>query len=394
MSPAARCACGRRRRDSFAASEMAQESPTSMRISIDDLEDMARGAAFLGTGGGGDPYIGRLLAKHAIQEFGMPQIIEPDDLDDDAAVFTSAMLGAPTVLVEKAASGDDIDLSINRLSEVIGKKPAAISPIEIGGMNSMIPIVAAARMGLPIVNSDGMGRAFPEIQMVTYNVYGVSATPAVIVDEHLESVVVETSDSKRAEDLVRVCAIQMGLSVMISCYPLTGRQVKDYGVSGTLGIALGIGRALTEGRKRGDPVEAMQAYLRTTQYYNRCKVLFDGKITDVRRETTRGFSIGHCDIESIDGSSDRLQLEFQNENLVARLNGHTVAIVPDLITVVDRESGEPITTEALKYGQRVKVVGTSAAPVMRTPESLAVFGPRSFGIEEDFVRIEEIHPDV
>lgn len=362
-----------------------------MRLSIEDIHDAAEGAAFLGTGGGGDPYIGMLLAKHAVAEFGMPRIISADDLDDDATVFTSAMLGAPTVLVEKAASGDDIDLSIQRLSEVIGKKPDAISPIEIGGMNSMIPIVAAARQGLPLVDSDGMGRAFPEIQMVTYNVYGVSATPAVVVDEHLESVTVHTHAAKRAEDLVRVAAIQMGLSVMISCYPLTGKQVKDYGVNGTLTIALGIGRALREGKAKGNPVQAVQDYLRTTRYYNHCEVLFDGKVIDVRRETSSGFTIGHCEMCALDDAGDRCVLEFQNENLVARRNGQLLAIVPDLISVVDRETGQPITTESLKYGQRVKVMGTSAAPVMRTPESLAVFGPRAFGIEEDFVPIEDLH---
>ena len=367
------------------------EKLTDIKLGVEDLEDLAQGAAFLGTGGGGDPYVGMLLARHAIQEYGMPEIIEPEDLADDAVVFPSAMMGAPTVLVEKAASGDDIDLSINKLAEFIGRKPDAITPIEIGGMNSMIPIVAAARLGLPLVNSDGMGRAFPEVQMVTYNVYGVSLTPAVIVNEHLESVLIETSEGKRAEDLLRVCAIQMGLSVMISAYPLTGREVKDFGVTGTLGIALGIGRALEEGRQRGEPVQAMQDYLRSTRYYNHCEVLFDGKVTDVRRETTRGFSIGHCHIDAIDGSDKQMHIEFQNENLVARVNGKTVAIVPDLISVVDRETGQTITTEGLAYGQRVKVIGTSAAPVMRTPESLAVFGPQAFGIEEEFLRIEEIH---
>ena len=363
-----------------------------MKLSLEDIQDVAEGAAFLGTGGGGDPYVGMLLAKHAVSEFGMPEIVSPDELDDNATVFTSAMLGAPTVLVEKAASGDDIDLSIRRLSEATGKKPDAISPIEIGGMNSMIPIVAAARLGLPLVDSDGMGRAFPEIQMVTYNVYGVSATPAVVVDEHLESVTVHTHAAKRAEDLVRVAAIQMGLSVMVSCYPLTGKQVKDYGVSGTISIALGIGRALKQGKANGNPVQAIQDYLRTTRYYNHSYVLFDGKVTDVRRETSAGFTVGHCEMCGLDNGEDRCVLKFQNENLVARRNGRTVAIVPDLISVVDRETGQPITTEALKYGQRVKVMGTSAAPVMRTPESLAIFGPSAFGIEEDFVPIEDLQP--
>ena len=272
-------------------------------VTLEDLEDLAQGAAFLGTGGGGDPYIGRLMAKHAIREYGMPEIIEVDELHDDATVLPAAMLGAPTVLVEKAASGEDIDHSVNRLAQLIGKQPDAIMPIEIGGINSMIPVVAAARLGLPLVNCDGMGRAFPELQMATFHVYGVPATPAVIVDEHLETVIVETHDGKRAEDLIRAAAIRMGLSVMISCYPMSGRQVKDCGVRGTLTLALGVGRAISQGRNHGEPVESLLAYLRSTEYYNHCKVLFDGKITDLRRETTRGFSMGHCEIAALDGSA-------------------------------------------------------------------------------------------
>lgn len=363
-------------------------------LGVDDLEDLAQGAAFLGTGGGGDPYIGRLMAKHAIEEFGMPEIIEPDELDDDATVLTSAMLGAPTVLVEKAASGEDIDRSIQRLSEVLKKQPDAIAPVEIGGLNSMIPIIAAARARLPLVNCDGMGRAFPEIQMVTFNVYGVKATPAVVVDEHLETVIIETDDAKRAEDIVRSIAIQMGLSVMISCYPLSGKQVKDFSVKGTLGIALGLGKAIAKGRRQGNPIESMLNFLRASEYYKHCKVLFDGKITDLRRETTKGFAIGHCEVSHISGSADRMQVLFQNENLVARLNGETVAIVPDLISFVDRETGQPITVESLKYGQRVKVIATCAAPIMRTPESLAVFGPHAFGLKEEFRRLEDIHAHI
>ena len=365
-----------------------------MKLTQENLKDLADGAAFLATGGGGDPYLGRLLAQHAVAEFGMPEVIPASALGDDDAVFTSAMFGAPTVLVEKVASGEDIDLSIRRLAEVVGRQPVAIAPIEIGGINSMVPIAAAARLGLPLVDCDGMGRAFPEIQMVTFNVYGVPATPAVVVDEHLETVIIETHDAKRAENLARSAAVQMGLSCMISCYPLTGRQVKDFGVHDTLSIALGIGEARRKGARQGDPIEAMLAYLRETRYYNHTKVLFDGKITDLRRETKGGYTIGHCEIAALDGSADTFHLVFQNENLVARHNGETVAIVPDLITAVDRETGLAITTEALKYGQRIKVIATSAAPVMRTPEALAIFGPNAFGLAEDFVPLEVLNKDI
>jgi hypothetical protein len=361
-----------------------------MNITTEDLHDIATGAAFLGTGGGGDPYIGRLLALNAIKEFGMPQIVAPDSVADDALVFTIAMLGAPTVLVEKAVCGDDVDLAIERLAQRIGRAPDALVGIEIGGLNSLIPVMAAARLGLPLIDADGMGRAFPEIQMVTYNVRGVSCTPLSVTDDHLTSVIVDTTGAKAAEDLVRITSVHLGCSVIISSYPMTGAQLKDSAVKGTLTLARDIGRAIARGRREGSPIDTLVDFLRTTPYYNQCKVLFDGKIADIQRETKMGFSIGRCHLAALDGSSRTMDISFQNENLVAREGGRTRAIVPDLICLVDRETANPITVEALKYGQRVKVIATSAAPIMRSPESLAVFGPRCFGLEEDFVPLEDI----
>jgi hypothetical protein len=79
---------------------------------------------------------------------------------------------------------------------------------------------------------------------------------------------------------------------------------------------------------------------------------------------------------------------FQNENLVAEVDGQVRAIVPDLICVLEAESAEPITTETLRYGQRVVVVGISTPALMRTPEALAVFGPACFGLDQPFVPVE------
>ena len=147
-----------------------------MKLNKEDLKYIATGAAFLGTGGGGDPYIGRMLATSAIEEFGAPNVIAADSLADDANVYTIAMLGAPTVLVEKGAAGKDLDLALQALQDYTGKPADAVIPIEIGGVNSLVPVVAAARTGLPLVDADGMGRAFPELQMITYNVGGVPCT--------------------------------------------------------------------------------------------------------------------------------------------------------------------------------------------------------------------------
>ena len=361
-----------------------------MRIGIDVLEDFARGAAFLGTGGGGDPYVGRLAAQHAIEEFGAPEMIALEDLDDETAVYTAAYIGAPTILVEKLIAGADLDLAVATLEELTGKPAGAILSAEIGGINSIVPLAVAARRGLPIVDGDGMGRAFPEVQMVTFNVYGVSATPAVIANEHLEYCVVHAHNAKSAEDKLRAIAIEMGLGAGLSCYPMSGRQAKDTAVGKTLSLAIGAGRAIAEGRRGGEPIEALLAYLRTTPYYNQCHVLFDGKIVDLLREVKGGWNVGTCVMEPLGGGAGRMEVEFRNENLIARLDGETKAIVPDLICILDRESGEPITTEGVRYGQRVKVVAVSAAPIMRTPEALAIFGPRMFGFDQDFTPIEDL----
>lgn len=361
-----------------------------MRLSVEDLEDVGRGAAFLGTGGGGDPYVGRMLATHAIREYSMPEIIDVDSLADDATVFTMAMLGAPTVLAEKVACGEDIDLALARMEKYVGKKADAIIPIEIGGVNSMLPIMAAARSGLPLVDADGMGRAFPEIQMVSFNIYGVSCTPLAVTDEHGNSLVVETGSAKRAEDLVRVASVEMGCSVILSSYPMTGQQVKSTSVRQTLSLALEIGRAIRRGRRQGDPVEELAKYLATTPYYKHCKTLFDGKVVDLRRETTRGFARGYCTLQALDGSIETLEVVFQNEHLIARAGKRVLAMVPDLVCLVDSDTAEPVPVEALKYGQRLKVLGVSAPPILRTPEALAVIGPQAFGLEEDFVPIEDL----
>ncbi len=95
-------------------------------------------------------------------------------------------------------------------------------------------------------------------------------------------------------------------------------------------------------------------------------------------------------MQAIDDPSSTFHINLQNEYIVAYENEKLVCIVPDLIATLDRESAEPITGEKLKYGQRLKIIGLSAASIMRRPECLKVFGPSAFGIEEEFVPLEKL----
>lgn len=359
-----------------------------MHIELKDARDFARGAAFLGTGGGGDPYIGRLLLEQALKRHPSPRVLSVDELDDDALVIPVAGMGAPTVIVEKIIGFREGERVIAAMEKRLGRKATALISAEIGGLNALYPTAMAAHLGLPIVDADGMGRAFPEIQMVSFNVLGQRAAPMVMCDEYGDTVTIESDDNHRVEKLARPVVVPMGGLCMLAIYPMSGRAVKDCAIRDTLSLALRIGRAIGAARKeQQDPFEALFHCLKSTPYYQHCRTLFDGKIVDLRRETLRGWAVGHVELKDM-AEKDSCTITFRNEYLRAQRNGRTIAIVPDLISILDRETAEPITTENLRYGQRVRVIGSSVPPIMRSEKALAVWGPRAFGFDEAFLPLE------
>lgn len=151
----------------------------SKLITIDDLDDLAVGAAILGTGGGGDPYIGKLMARAAIEAHGPVRLLALDELADDLSIVACGAMGAPTILIEKIPSGEEMGRALDLYARYTGRTLDALIPFEAGGINSTIPIMAAAKLGLPVIDADGMGRAFPQLEMETFNVYGVPAKKSI-----------------------------------------------------------------------------------------------------------------------------------------------------------------------------------------------------------------------
>jgi hypothetical protein len=98
-----------------------------------DLVDFCRGAAFLGAGGGGSPYLGRLHAERVMTEEKPVEIIGVDEVPDDALIIPTAGMGAPTVGIEKLERGDEPTLAFERLERHLGRKAFATMPVEMGG---------------------------------------------------------------------------------------------------------------------------------------------------------------------------------------------------------------------------------------------------------------------
>lgn len=361
------------------------------KITRDDVDDLAVGSAFLGTGGGGDPQIGSLMLKRILGEGKHVELIDVNDCADDALILPSGMFGAPTAIVEMLPSGFEGELALLEMERLTGRNVTAMLAAEVGGMNSLIPFIAAASRGLPVVDGDGMGRAFPQLHMVTFNVFGNSASPVVMADHRGDTVIIRAAENADAERIARQVVMGMGCSAHVCCYPLTGANARRCVVRGTLSIALQIGRAIHRRTEfSGNVIDAILQVLENTGLYGRAEVIFGGKVVDVCRNTREGFASGTVKLAGLDSYEGEMAIDFQNENLVARHDGEVRVIVPDLICIVNHETGYPITTESLNYGQRVVVVGVSAPAIMRSPESLRIFGPQAFGLSEPYIPFEEL----
>jgi DUF917 family protein len=351
-------------------------------IDEDALERIAIGSTILGAGGGGDPYVGKLLAREEIRRYGPVPLVGLDELAADAMACFVAGMGAPGVLVEKLPRASEAIRAVHVLQEAMEVEFTHIVPAEAGGLNAVVPFSAAA-LGLPVVDADGMGRAFPSLDLVTPTLYGGACTPLAMVDEHGNEMVLRTPTNLWAENLARSFTLSSGCVTMMALYPMTGAQAREWLVPDVITLAEDLGTLLQLSRAaHQDTVAAIVSHQNGV-------LLFEGRVTGVRRANERGWTIGEATITGTGrDQGSTMELRFQNEHLVALRDGDVVASVPDLIMALEHETGEPVPAEEIRYGYRVSVVGLPCDRRWRTEAGLAKAGPRAFGYDVDYRPVE------
>jgi DUF917 family protein len=352
-----------------------------MLVTADNLPDLARGCSVLGAGGGGDTRVALLASLQAIESHGPVDVVDLDDLPDDGLIMPCGYIGAPTVSLEKLGSGTEGDRLRAGLEELTGRSVVALMASEIGGGNGLEPIHWAAKMGLPVADADGMGRAFPEVPQVTMEIMGISPAPTVMTDERGNLLWVRPIDGAWAERIQRQVSVEWGGRAASTEYTMTAAEARGATVRGSVSAAIRIGGSLIGS---DDPIASLAAEVDG-------RILLTGKVTDVDRRLTGGFVRGSVVVEGLYADRGRLlRIEIQNENLVALEEGRVRASVPDIITVLDTQTGHAIHTETLRYGQRVSVIAFPCDPIWRSSRGLDLAGPRAFGYGFDYIPMEEL----
>jgi DUF917 family protein len=355
--------------------------PRVTSVSESDIADLAFGCALLGTGGGGSVGGASLEVAHAIRAHGAVQVIDLADLADDDLVMPLSGVGAPVVSYEMLRNGSEGAKVRAAVEKEFGRPVKAVLASEIGGANGVDTLMWASRLGLPIVDADAMGRAFPEVQMVSFYVADADVTPIMMADLQGNVATFRPRNGEWSEPLARAFAVACGGSALMADYVMTAGEMRGKVVQGSISRALAIGRAA---RGSLDPVEAIRSELNA-------RILVAGKLADLERRVGDGFVRGSFNVHGTGEDRGRtVRIEIQNENLVALEGPRVLATVPDLISVVDVQTGAAVATEELMHGMRIAVLAMPCDPLWRTEKGIATVGPRAFGYDIDYTPIEEL----
>lgn len=345
-------------------------------ISQEELAYIACGNAILGSGGGGSPDYALLMAQHAFEQYGSAMLADVEELGDEDLVLPIAYIGAPLIFQEKLPSGREFEFMFQKIERDFGKLPKAVIALEIGGFNGLIALSISAKLGIPAIDGDTMGRAFPEIQMTSCHVAGIPVSPAYLADATGNVTRIDALDAMTAEKIARHVCISRGSACAIALYPMSGATAKQSIVAGTVTQSSIMGRAILESAKQGlDPISSFLQSQPSVQ-------LAQGVITDIDQSVKEGFLIGMVTIASQEG---RIEVEYKNEYLMARREGKVLASTPDILAILENTGGTPITSETLRFGLKVTLVALPAPSIWTSGKGLDLVSPQVFGYPFEYV---------
>ncbi|EPE09772.1 hydantoinase [Ophiostoma piceae UAMH 11346] len=385
-------------------------------VSETDLKWISSGCYILGTGGGGSPYPHMIRLRQMLRGGAVIRVVSPDDLRDDAQVGTGGGMGSPTVGIERLP-GDEMLEAQNELYKICDPKQRATHMIalEIGGGNGLQGMLLGAStvMDLPVVDGDWMGRAYPtkwQTTPIVFNERSPIWCPIAMSDGKGNVLLMSKATSDlQVEQAFRAALSQLGSHTGCAEAPVTGAETRRWVVEHTLSQAWRIGRAVDRARRQNRVDSVAETIIDECGGPAGARVIWKGKIVGVERTLRMGHVYGECIIEGadvvdvaegVDGSDrplpfvGRVKIPFKNENIgviriptddtrdptAAERQEDVLALVPDLISVIDAQNGEAIGTPEYRYGLLVIVLGIAASDRWTgTERGISIGGPDAFG---------------
>lgn len=350
-------------------------------LTYQDMVDIIHGAALLGAGGGGSIAQGLKIIKEIVDSGKSVKLVELSEINDEELAVVSAGMGSP--LAAKYGWRNENLPAFDILEKYLNKKVDYVVPIEIGAGNVAVPLHTAAFRNVFLVDGDGAGRAIPELELTTFNIYGVPISPMSISDWEGNGAILFAKDAMTAEKIARSITVSFDGIAGITLYLMDGKTAKDVIIPGTIAVSQRIGNIIRVSKEKNiDPTkilyEELNAYL-----------LGSGEVTNKTMKTIGGFDIGTIEVTEKNGK--KIKVHLKNENILAEKEGKILAMAPDLICWLSHDY-VPLTNADIDTGMKVWVFGFKAHEKLRTNEALKVFEHlyREVGYEARYMPIEKL----
>jgi DUF917 family protein len=356
-----------------------------------DLEDVVRGACLLGSGGGGTYVSGLSLVNHFVsgEYYGRsePKVacVDVNDVPEsktDCALVV-AYMGAPEAIqdLEYPRAAVAAAEHIRNILAAQQKQLAYIVPVEVGALNSVVACTVAAKLGIPLIDGDGAGRAVPKLTMLTFS-DTVPASPVVLASDQRLVLTLDIQGTTQASDFVEAVtrpvlsqaefAQKAGLALWTMTVDELRRAVT---IRGTLTAARAVGAQVKQFQS-GQPMNTRLLMAAISEALG-TKVfeLAHGTLSSSESTTSGGFDCGQTIIKTAQG---QCTIILQNESLIAWSDGQAqpLAMAPDSIACIlhDRQmvysNGDLVDPKTNKLktelvGCKVTVLGIAANPALR-----------------------------
>jgi DUF917 family protein len=347
------------------------------------------------------------------------RVVDVSALPEDALIYWGGHMGSPAVSVERLQSVETCCAFREIMDYLHHDKLDAVMGLEIGGANGMEPLLVGSTrfFDCPVIDADFMGRAYPTYWQTTLAVLHPGELVPCAIDSGDGKTILMTKapNDEIVDRALRASCSEMGSRVGMAAKPTTTDRVRTAGVLNTMSLAWRIGRCIALAEATNTMSTVAEAIVEEAGGTKSARILFRGKITQVERRLYKGHSHGTITITGDDDDQEEeeesattaatrmpavkiggtLKIPFKNENIYAEHTSASgereyIALVPDLIAVLDTGSGCALGVPEFKYGYHVTVIGMTCSPHWSdTPEGLSIGGPRAFGYDLEYKALGE-----
>ncbi|MFY3385945.1 DUF917 family protein [Paracidovorax sp. MALMAid1276] len=371
---------------------------------LTDFQAIATGAAVLASGGGGS-YSDACAVLNELALQGFSGTVQVADYDGATNACVLAIMGSPDAAegLTLSAIQNSITNTLQVLQAGTGAPIGALIPVEIGPINSLVPLIGAA-MAPPgavyVVDGDGAGRAVPELPQTTFTGNPqLAPCPAALASDasvpaNVQSAVLGASTAAQVETLAGGVVGGFGGYSGIAMWPSNagnGYALSGSYIPGTLAQARALGLQMLEAVS---PLSTAAICSAITSLMGRAArpVVTNFYVTSVTQSTSSASL--DSGIIRLDNATDPAQstethyLYNLNENLImySSASMQPDVIAPDSICYYSESTGRGFSNasdDLAQYydaatgkstGRAVSVIAVAAAPALyNTPGVVASF---------------------